>query len=496
MSSESRTYARSMPPPMSRRRFQSTSARRPDDALYIDRWTPLTDHSHQHRVELWRKRKGTALNLRRGAGSPHEAPVARSAGTQEVRPLFSRSPSELSQASFDTSQLSTDTDILPSSLSSSDLASTFQDELDSYDEQITTLRHDEWPAPPNPRAAAVRVDGSEFSRQIAKNMKSWSFAQGLLYGEQSAALRNTDRIHEPESYVPGVIFSAPFHSSSNDERWVSVTDPHNTATPFGIVHSKYRKMIVIKIFGEHCVCLPIYSHHGQGLEGKQFHIEYVSIRDVSDSDPEPAEGPHHRLLAVANAEFCGRIVAGKSNVKLTEFCSHRFNTPATMEGKLDNKSVSMQRLLELVKMTSDTTKAMKTHTAVKHRLPSDPTRPCEDQGQIEVAQKLFESQLESSEEEQDYFSAISHASYFPSTTESRFPGVKDFLEELNDLEAARPEESKQKITIPGDKAGIWDQPTLTVPKGQFEDWIDEVGALEASDTMPEGTRYYKVKEPK
>jgi hypothetical protein len=248
-----------------------------------------------------------------------------------------------------------DTDVSQSSLtsSSSDLRTTLQEELDDYEEQITHLRPQDWPAPPQPRAQAIRVVGSEFSRKKAKEQKEWSFVQGTLYGQHSVTLRDSDAVHPAGSYGVGVIFSAPHHTpSSTDERWVSVTDPHNTATPFGIVYSKYRKMIVVKTFGEHCLCLPIYTHHGQGLEGKSFLDEFVSIRDAGDPHPEPAEGSHGRLTAVANPDLRGQIVAGKSNVKVTEICCHRYDAPATIEGKLNSLDLSMQRLIELVSAVS------------------------------------------------------------------------------------------------------------------------------------------------
>ncbi|KAI0395277.1 hypothetical protein F5Y17DRAFT_424520 [Xylariaceae sp. FL0594] len=174
-----------------------------------------------------------------------------------------------------------------------------------------------------------------------------------MYGQQSASLRDSDKVHHASRYSVGVVFSAPYHvASAGDERWVSVTDPHNTATPFGVVHSKFRKMIVVKVFSEHCVCVPVYSHRGCGIEGKDAPLweEYVSIRDVADPSPEACESAYPPLLAVAYKEFRGKIIAGKSNVKLTEFCSHRYDVAATIEGTLDSKSSSTERLLELIKL--------------------------------------------------------------------------------------------------------------------------------------------------
>ncbi|KAJ2980344.1 hypothetical protein NUW58_g6969 [Xylaria curta] len=239
------------------------------------------------------------------------------------------------------------------SVTVSDLASGFRGELEIYDRQLQSLQEGQWPTPPSPRAKALR--GSQFSQRTATEIKRWSLVEGMLYGGQSATLRDSDRLHPVQSYEVGVIFSAPYHTASAlDERWVSVDDPYNTATPFGIVYSKYRKMVVIKVFGEHCICLPIYSHNGQGLSGKTFLTEFVSIRDACNRYPEPPEGLHLMLLAVGNCDLRGKIVAGKSSVKLTEFCSHRYNVPATMEGKLElKKSDSARRLLGLVKLVSE-----------------------------------------------------------------------------------------------------------------------------------------------
>lgn len=236
----------------------------------------------------------------------------------------------------------------------SDFSSTFQDELDSYDDQIKSLQQGEWPTPPDSRGPALRVEGREFSQKNATDIKRWAFVEGMLYGGQSATLRKSDRVHPAASYEIGAIFSAPHHTaSSTDERWISVSDPHNTATPFGVVHSKYRKMVVIKTFGEHCICLPVYSHNGQGFEGKAYVTEQVSIRDAHDRYPEQPEGIHLLLLAVRNRDFPGKIVSGKSSVKLTEFCSHRYDAPATMEGRLEvDRSDSRRRLLDLVKLVS------------------------------------------------------------------------------------------------------------------------------------------------
>ncbi|KAI0965354.1 hypothetical protein F4678DRAFT_485424 [Xylaria arbuscula] len=337
-----RRAPRSMPPPplITTSQFRSRTDRVEKDGSFLDRWSPKVDSDHYSRVRLHRQRKDSVVRNRRRQGLRHsdflKARVTDSDDVRSVDSFGSDCTSLVSPAS---------------SVAFSDLGSTFQTELDNYDDQIKSLQQGEWPAPPTPRARALRIQGKEFSMEKAKAMKSWALAESLMYGGNSAALRDSDGIHPPTSYEVGVIFSAPHHTaSSEDTRWVSTTDPYNTATPFGIVHSKYRKMIVVKAFGEHCTCVPIYSHNGRGLVGKEFITEYVSIRDVADRNHETPEGPHVRLLAVGNDEFHGRIVSGKSNVKLTEFYSHRYDAPATIEGKLEeDKSCSKKRLLHLVR---------------------------------------------------------------------------------------------------------------------------------------------------
>ncbi|KAI0441418.1 hypothetical protein F4803DRAFT_523344 [Xylaria telfairii] len=90
---------------------------------------------------------------------------------------------------------------------------------------------------------------------------------------------------------------------------------------------------------------------------------------------------------------------------------------------------------------------------------------------------------ESSSEEDESYSDDSEPA-------SRISGGSDLLVELDHLEAARPKPEKQRDVMPGDREGIWE--ASAPAKLNFDSWIDEIAALEASDSMPKGTRYYKV----
>ncbi|KAI1182885.1 hypothetical protein F5B17DRAFT_449155 [Nemania serpens] len=342
-----------MLPPTHKPQFRPGTARSEKfDGDFLDRWSPQTDRHHYHRVWLHRQRKARVASERRGLRRSSSSMTSQSDVDNEwpsANSSFSSNPPY--DDIVESAPPSPRADIIspPSSIAFSDLGSTFQAELDDYNDQIKSLQDNEWPSVPTPRGSVLRVGDSEFYKQKARDLKQWSLVEGMLYGGQSATLRDSDRVHPQARYRVGVIFSAPFHTaSSSDERWVSVSDPHQTATPFGVVHSKFRKMVVIKTFGDHCICLPIYSFNGRGLEGKDFADEYVSIRDVWDRSPERPEGSNLFLLAIGDPNHPGKVVSGKSSIKLTEFCSHRYDAPATIEGELHGATFSTMRLLALV----------------------------------------------------------------------------------------------------------------------------------------------------
>ncbi|CAJ2505105.1 Uu.00g124990.m01.CDS01 [Anthostomella pinea] len=94
----------------------------------------------------------------------------------------------------------------------------------------------------------------------------------------------------------------------------------------------------------------------------------------------------------------------------------------------------------------------------------------------------------------DIQSSDSESSEPEPTTERRCSGAEDLLGQLDNLEAARGEELVSPQTMPGNCEGIWDEVDFT-SRGtarQYDDWMDEADDLEATATMPGGTRYYRV----
>ncbi|KAI0450767.1 hypothetical protein F5B21DRAFT_507851 [Xylaria acuta] len=116
-----------------------------------------------------------------------------------------------------------------------------------------------------------------------------------------------------------------------------------------------------------------------------------------------------------------------------------------------------------------------------------------DHHQIKTAKELLRLGGSCKDEEDCYIDVFDEGEYH--NPGSRISGGQDLLRELDDLEAARPKPGKRRVIVPGNREGIWETPYFGAVKSDFDSWVDEVAALEASASMPKGTRYYKVKDP-
>ncbi|KAF5976936.1 hypothetical protein FCOIX_6800 [Fusarium coicis] len=160
----------------------------------------------------------------------------------------------------------------------------------------------------------------------------------LSLGETvSVHMRPTDQRHKLNKLGPGAIISAPFHSQNRDDK-VSTTNYHTAVSGFGPIYSKYRKMITIEIWGDHAVCLPIYSYNGKGLENRGGMVdEYMDIRDIDDEEPEEGDTPHKPLMAIRSQDWPGKntFICGRSVVKLSEKTTHHGFAKCSIEGSLE-----------------------------------------------------------------------------------------------------------------------------------------------------------------
>ncbi|KAI5464760.1 hypothetical protein BGZ63DRAFT_451924 [Mariannaea sp. PMI_226] len=162
-----------------------------------------------------------------------------------------------------------------------------------------------------------------------------SLAQGLPV---ETLTRVTDRIWDSKELVAGTIVSAPYHSQARRDI-VEPIDMNISYTAFGSVHSKYRKMVILEKWGEHNICVPLYTYNGRGLEGREaFQHEYLQIREAYYERYEDADEP---LMAIRhpNWDENSSFVNSKTAVKMTEKINlYRWDV-CSIEGKLTDDSL-------------------------------------------------------------------------------------------------------------------------------------------------------------
>ncbi|KAF4968034.1 hypothetical protein FSARC_4531 [Fusarium sarcochroum] len=175
----------------------------------------------------------------------------------------------------------------------------------------------------------------------------------LSLGESvTVHMRDTDQKRNRRELRPGTIISAPYHSQYRDST-VSTFNSNTAVSGFGAVYSKYRKMIILEVWADHVVCLPVYSYNGIGLQNRQgMKDEYMDIRDAYDEAPEPGDTDDKPLQAIRSENWPGRnsFITGKTVIKLTEKINHHIAHKCSIEGKVETAHFQRMynRYLEMV----------------------------------------------------------------------------------------------------------------------------------------------------
>ncbi|KAH8729442.1 hypothetical protein BGZ61DRAFT_475062 [Ilyonectria robusta] len=159
----------------------------------------------------------------------------------------------------------------------------------------------------------------------------------LLSGNSVTAFtRPSDYTRGRDELQPGTIISAPHHTQGRSDI-VSAEDRNMMYSDFGAVHSKYRKMIILETWGEHCICLPLYTYRGKGLAGRRvFAAEYLSVRDDDLPYWDPKESSAEPLTAIRdkNWPIWSTFITGRTVVKLTEKIVHNYADKCSVEGHI------------------------------------------------------------------------------------------------------------------------------------------------------------------
>ncbi|KAL1864642.1 hypothetical protein VTK73DRAFT_5752 [Phialemonium thermophilum] len=192
----------------------------------------------------------------------------------------------------------------------------------------------------SPVAAPGKLAGNPMAQRVAAN-KRIIMEQLVRAGRAKSFVRRTDTPVDAGQYFAGLVFSTAFHSPSTNLDVDLELDTNLTPSAFGTVHSKFRKMVVLRVAPDRmtCTALPIYTNNGNGLRFKKDRHEWLAIRDVADPAPAPPENDNGLIYAKRDASWSeegrkGMFLAGLSNVHLTELTEHRLHLPVTVEGVL------------------------------------------------------------------------------------------------------------------------------------------------------------------
>ncbi len=149
-------------------------------------------------------------------------------------------------------------------------------------------------------------------------------------------------------YRLGTIVRAPLHeedySGGNCESY-----PHETRALMkaktitespvgGVIHTKFRKFIVVALFDDHYLAVPLYSYKGDGLIEKKAD-EYISIQDHRADAIKPQS--RHGLLYTGNLESHVDHYEPMTSAHFAYPVARKYKLPVVYEGELRADSTKL-----------------------------------------------------------------------------------------------------------------------------------------------------------
>ncbi|KAI9702983.1 MAG: hypothetical protein M1836_008197 [Candelina mexicana] len=140
-------------------------------------------------------------------------------------------------------------------------------------------------------------------------------------------------------YRVGMIFRAPHHEQHLNPSRSQPGDAGRTESHAGPICTKTRKMIVVAMYTDHYVAIPLYTHNGNGLSKKENPDDYVSVFDHRYvADPLHT----HKLKPLSNRKplVTGfmypttRLIDEKSTAHITYPVSRSYSLSIIPEGQI------------------------------------------------------------------------------------------------------------------------------------------------------------------
>ncbi|KAI8721976.1 hypothetical protein NCS52_00340400 [Fusarium sp. LHS14.1] len=171
------------------------------------------------------------------------------------------------------------------------------------------------------------------ARQAYRDISRGDVVQGHM--------RSTDRVRDKSELKLGTIISTAIHNQAREDT-VAIDEFNKSLSGFGIVYSKYRKLIVVEEWEEHVVCIPLYTYNGRGLAGREdLACEYFDVRDVDDPNPEKKD-TFCTLMAIRDKKWPKKntFIEGRTVAKVTEKITFYRTNKCSIEGWIAQESFS------------------------------------------------------------------------------------------------------------------------------------------------------------
>ncbi|KAL8697884.1 MAG: hypothetical protein Q9201_006870 [Fulgogasparrea decipioides] len=149
--------------------------------------------------------------------------------------------------------------------------------------------------------------------------------------------------HKKGEYRPGMIIRGMLHEqdfiAASTSSNITVTDRSHHNTEHGRICTKWRKMIVLAMFEDHYLAIPLFTHNGNGLEHKTKREEFISIKDHRDRHNHPAQSRNGWLVTETINDGID-LFHVKSTAHVTYALSRRYDLPVVKEGYLTRDSTN------------------------------------------------------------------------------------------------------------------------------------------------------------
>ena len=156
------------------------------------------------------------------------------------------------------------------------------------------------------------------------------------------AVQNSKGVKIPkEKYHPGMLIRAAMHepdlnqggAASSNITTTTVADAYRTDSKFGPIHTKVRKAIIIALYQDHYLAVPLFTHNGNGLLHKVKPEEFISVRDHRHHGNFKTQSKHG-VLATEHLNAGVKPLHEKSTAHITYPISRKYDLPVVHEGHL------------------------------------------------------------------------------------------------------------------------------------------------------------------